>query len=347
MGGFLRVLVLAALAAGAVIWLRRGDGRIQLRLGEDADHDDREADRRRIRELAETVEQLRGELDAAKDAWRDQGQTDERLDTLWSERERQRELEARIAELEQARAADAARAEAEAAQLERISTALDALRDEVAAAHAQWQAGDTDREDRIDAVRQERARAFMLEQQLAQADGAKPPPPAWWELEPPTSFAELAEQVRASLPLIAFPDSALTAAAELDQSDSAQAWAAETWRGLGALSEYAARATRDPNAAEAALPPEWDFTRWCREGGHPQAWPPQRIGLDRARRLFAVDRGVNWSGQVVARTHLLVGDSADAASPVLFIHDDARGRSGQIHVVFLGPQRHAASIPGI
>ena len=351
MGGFLRLLVLAAAVAGAVIWLRRGDTRIQLKLGEDEPDEPREADRRRVRELTEAVEQLRGELAAAQDTWRAGEQTDERVDALWSERDRARELEARVAKLEDSRAAEETRAERQGAQLQQMSAALDALRDEVASAHAQWQASDADRNDRIDAVRRERERAHMLEQQLAQAGRAEPSSDGWSELEPPTSFAGLVAQVRDSMPAVVLPDAALAGLGEMDEVPAAAAWAAETWRGLGALAEYAAAVNpkhADPaNTDNDVLPTDWDFLRWCLDGGHPRSWPVERIGIDRARRVFPIDRGVNWSGQVVARTHLLLGDPTDPSAPIMFVHDDLRGRTGRIHIVFLGPQRLAATVAGI
>lgn len=346
MGGFLRALALVAIAAGAVVWLRRS-GFAQLIPDDDEAEALRQSDRRQMRELAEAVEQLRGELAAAKDTWRGDGQADERVDALWSERERNRELESRIAELEQARAADAAQAEAQAAQLERISATLDALGDEVAATRGQRQSDDVDRQDQIDALRSERSRAHLLEQQLTQAQGAEPTEPAWWDLDPPASFAELAEQVRHSLPGVALPDSALAGVIELDQSKSAGDWAAQAWHGLGALAQYASLASEPSDGRVSGLPEDWDFSQWCLVGGDSRAWPSERIGLDRQRRVFAVDRGVNWSGRIVARTHLLVGDPTDAAAPVIFVHDDARGRTGQMHVVFLGPQRQAAAVASV
>ena len=345
MGGFLRMLVLAALGAGAVVWLRRG-GIAQFDPHTERADAQREHDQRQLRELSEAVEQLRGELTSTQEAWQREGQADERVDALWSERERSRELESRIVALEQARAADAARAVAQAAQLEQVSAALDALRDDVAVVHSQWQAADLDREDRIDAVRRERARAYELEQRLVQADGVRPTETSWWDQDPPASFAELVEQVRSSLPLVALPQSALEAIEELDQSESAASWAAETWRGLGALAEYASL-TAQADSSGTGLPVEWNFPRWCADGGHPQAWPSDQIGIDAQRRVFPIDREVNWSGQVVVRTHLLVGDAADPGSPIFFVHDDTRGRTGRVHVVFLGPQRQAAAMPAI
>lgn len=351
MGRFLRLLVLAAAVAGVVIWLRRSDGRIQLKLGEDRPGELSDDDQRQVRELTEAVEQLRGELAAAQDQWRAGDQTDERVDALWSERDRGRELEARIAALEESQEAGAVRAQEQNAQLQRMSAALDALRDEVASAHAQWQASDADRNDRIDAVRRERERAHLLEQQLAQAGRVERSDDGWSDLEPPTSFAGLVAQVRDSMPVVVLPDAALAGLGEMDEVPAATAWAAETWRGLGALAEYAAAVNpkhADPaDTDNDALPTDWDFLRWSLEGGHPRSWPVERIGIDRARRVFPVDRGVNWSGQVVARTHLLLGDPTDPGAPVMFVHDDVRGRTGRIHIVFLGPQRLAATVVGV
>jgi len=139
---------------------------------------------------------------------------------------------------------------------------------------------------------------------------------------------------------LAVPDSAERSLAGIDSAPNAGAWGRTAWRGLRALAAYSRR------RAEGF---EGNFWAWC-EAGEPLAWPATSKKLSmtesetvqnnakfREARRFEVDPEVDASGSIVMYAHLKISEGGGDLAPRVYFHDDTEGRTGRVHVGFVGP----------
>lgn len=135
------------------------------------------------------------------------------------------------------------------------------------------------------------------------------------------------------------------AARELDGINTAVtsgAWGNKTWRGFRALAAYA-QAVREEDFSG-------NLWEWCENSGDPRAWPASSKHLSmtesdsvqknskfaRSRRL-PVDERVDPSGRVQMLAHLKISEGGGDLAPRVYFFDDTRGKTGKIHIGFVGP----------
>lgn len=136
------------------------------------------------------------------------------------------------------------------------------------------------------------------------------------------------------------PDSAERSLDGIDSAPNAGAWGRTAWRGFRALATYARRRSEGFNG---------NFWVWC-EAGEPFAWPatPKKLSMTesetvqsnakyRDARRFIVDADVDGSGEIVMYAHLKVSEGGGDLAPRIYFHDDVDGKTGKVHVGFVGP----------
>ncbi len=150
--------------------------------------------------------------------------------------------------------------------------------------------------------------------------------------------AEAVGLARDGLSRVVIPDSAVEHIGDLDAAPEAAAWGRATWRALRALDAYAADAQTSAG-----------FRDWCERSGSPLAWPPgnKRLAMTESEtvrnallpeRTFEIDPQVDPSGHIVMLAHCKIGGGGTLV-PRIYFHDDTKGRTGRVHVGFIGPHR--------
>jgi hypothetical protein len=139
---------------------------------------------------------------------------------------------------------------------------------------------------------------------------------------------------------LSIPESAPCDLDGIDVAAKAFAWGNRTWRGLRALAEYV-------KAKRSGF--KGDFWTWC-ENGDTLAWPASTKTLAmtesekvmtngklRKRREFAVSTDVYPSGVILMTAHLKISEGGGDLAPRVYFHDDTGGKTGKVHVGFVGP----------
>jgi hypothetical protein len=124
---------------------------------------------------------------------------------------------------------------------------------------------------------------------------------------------------------------------ECDAAINSRAWAVATWRALRALHDYA-------QAGGGG------FWRWCEQGG---GWPatPKKLAMKesetvtanprlRRMRLLLIDPAVGIGESVVMEAHMKISEGGGPIAPRIYFYDDTAGRTGKVHVGFIGPHRY-------
>lgn len=89
-----------------------------------------------------------------------------------------------------------------------------------------------------------------------------------------------------------------------------------------------------------------NFYQWCKNSNHPSVLSLEMIAGTESKtvrrnpalldtRLFAVDPRVHESGWIEMMAHIKLGKGQLA--PRLHYHDDTRGRTGLVHIGYIGP----------
>lgn len=130
---------------------------------------------------------------------------------------------------------------------------------------------------------------------------------------------------------------------KLDSHSSSDSWAREVWRGLRALDAYAL-------GAEGI---KGGFAEWCKQTTSRWKWNPtsKKLAMTesesvrkndqmRAARLLPVDEAVDPSGRIEMFAHLKIAEGGGPLAPRVYFHDDTGGRTGKVHVGFVGPHEH-------
>ena len=156
------------------------------------------------------------------------------------------------------------------------------------------------------------------------------------------SFAELVQIAREHLKHIELPQSAERELDKLDAAEEANFWADEAWKGLQALNEYARKAAEFKGG----------FWEWCKHAGAKHQWPAHadKLAMNESQtvttskdlsraREFDVSTDVRPSGRIKMFPHLKIAAKGGENIPRIYFHDDAKGKTGKIHIGFIGPHR--------
>ena len=141
---------------------------------------------------------------------------------------------------------------------------------------------------------------------------------------------------------VVIPDAALKELDALEADEKSGDWAREILRGLQALQAYA-------NEAEHFTGGFWE---WCEHSNHSDTWnaSPQKLAMSESdtvkndgrlwrMRRFLISTEVEPNGYKHMEAHLKIAEGGGQHIPRLYFHDDAKGRSGAMHVGFIGPHR--------
>jgi hypothetical protein len=161
----------------------------------------------------------------------------------------------------------------------------------------------------------------------------------------PTSVVEALELAATNLRFLVIGPTS-DAAAGLDVHPQSERWALKVWQALAALNSY----------AEARSKGSWSnsFLAWCQEplsGG--LAVPATWIALNesettntmpklREARTFPVPQSIDSTQRLYMPAHVKI-QQGGSPCPRIHFHDDAGGRSGQIHVGYVGDHLPTAS----
>lgn len=156
----------------------------------------------------------------------------------------------------------------------------------------------------------------------------------------PTTVAEAVQRAQAQLSAyLRLPENAARDLDRIDGVPNATAWASTTWRELTALTDYA-RDVRKHGFTGG-------FWNWCVQQG---SWPasPKKLAMSEsqtvannaqmsAKRVFKVAKAVDPSGEMFMRAHLKINEGGGGLAPRVYFYDDTAGKTGQVHVGFVGP----------
>ena len=202
-------------------------------------------------------------------------------------------------------------------------------------------------EERDNEVNRLRGHLVRLREELEKAGeshvywGAKDDPGT----DAPDTVQDIEEAILAAQSYLSedlcLPEKAEHDLACLVASPRAAAWGNTAWRGLRALAAYARyrREMKFPGG----------FWEWCAEG-FPEGWPATEKKLSMTEsetvrqspkfnscRLLPVSTDVDPSGRTYMYSHLKIAEGGSNISPRIYFHDDTRGKTGKIHVGFVGP----------
>lgn len=151
--------------------------------------------------------------------------------------------------------------------------------------------------------------------------------------------------VLSNLHSLSIPDEVVAAAvATLDKANKRASRGRKVMEALTALHAYAI----DPERGS-------DFELWCARGEHAgvqisanrvarsESQNVQQRHLMGSQRKFPVDRALDLSGRRVMLAHIRI--SQGESSPRLHFLDDTRGKTGKIHIGYIGPHLPTARDP--
>jgi len=141
---------------------------------------------------------------------------------------------------------------------------------------------------------------------------------------------------------VAIRDSTPKELEALEADEKSADWAREILRGLRALQAYAEEAEHFTGG----------FWEWCEHSNNPATWnaSPQKLAMSESdtvkndgrlwrMRRFPIDTAVEPNGYKHMEAHLKIAEGGGQHIPRLYFHDDVKGRTGQVHVGFIGPHR--------
>lgn len=137
------------------------------------------------------------------------------------------------------------------------------------------------------------------------------------------------------------PEDAARDLEKLTTAPTASAWGNSTWRALRALATYA------QDNAEGKI--AGGFWEWC-ASGRPGTWPATAKKLSmtesdsvlnnakaRRARTLPVSKNISPDGQVEMLAHMKIAEGGGGLAPRVYFYDDTNGRTGKMHVGFIGP----------
>ena len=181
--------------------------------------------------------------------------------------------------------------------------------------------------------------AALIERDSAPADLAE----EIAEAESQFTITGVIEMAREKCARVAVPNAALKEIDVLDADEKSADWARELWKGLRALNAY----------AEESEFFQGGFWEWCEHSNSEHnLWPatPKKLAMSesdtimnsgplRRTRRFYVDSGIDPSGYIHMQAHMKISEGGGQHIPRLYFLDDAKGKTGAMHVGFIGPHR--------
>ena len=158
----------------------------------------------------------------------------------------------------------------------------------------------------------------------------------WSKVLAPSSFALLVTAAQRHLNALVVPEAAVRDLDKLDRQKEHGTWVRDAWKALCALQAY----------AEQGRSRGGNFADWCLKGESEHVWYPDRLALHESdttmsmhgdKRVFAVDRRVEETGETVMEAHIKVTVQGNENIPRIHFHDDTSGVTKRIHIGFIGP----------
>ena len=162
------------------------------------------------------------------------------------------------------------------------------------------------------------------------------------DLEAKYTITGVIEIARDEFDRVVVPDAALKEIDALEADEKSGDWARELLKGFRALQAY----------AEEAKFFAGGFWEWCEHSNNPDTWYASASKLamsesdtvmENARlmrqRRFVVDQQVDPTGYQVMQAHMKIAEGGGQNIPRLYFWDDVKGRTGKMHVGFIGPHR--------
>ena len=159
------------------------------------------------------------------------------------------------------------------------------------------------------------------------------------------SVQQALDYARSNLSALSIPDEVAAAAvASLDKSNKRASRGRKVTEALTALHAYAIDPAREGN-----------FKHWCAQGGHvgvqisanqvamSESQNVQQRSVMESQRRFPVDPALDLSGRRVMLAHIRIAQGESA--PRLHFFDDTRGKTGKVHVGYIGPHLPTARDP--
>lgn len=197
----------------------------------------------------------------------------------------------------------------------------------------------------LDDANKENARLRFRIQQLKKESDLRDGNPEALEgpefLPSPENSTEALALARTHLNWLVIPQDVERDLGDLDAHMNFRSWGQTLWKGLLALHIYATSG--------------WDgnFKNWCSDSGHDLAWSAsdKKLALResetvesssryREQRRFPVAEEVDPTGKVLMWAHLKIAEGGGPLAPRVYFHDDTRGKSGKVHIGYVGPHRH-------
>ena len=121
----------------------------------------------------------------------------------------------------------------------------------------------------------------------------------------------------------------------LDEAEDNELWARRIWKHLNSLNAYAEE--KGPG-----------FLNWCETSGNDRVIGSRFIAMSESQsvitntelcrhRTLPINHTVDQSGYVEMQAHLKPVEGGGMQIPRIYFHDDTKGRTGKIHIGFIGP----------
>lgn len=144
-----------------------------------------------------------------------------------------------------------------------------------------------------------------------------------------------AVQLAASLEYVTVHPDAPRDIDRMDESPNAELWGQRIWAHLKSLDSYAR--SNGPG-----------FKTWCETSGHPRAISGKFISMResetvctnerlRRHRDLPIDTAISPSGTIEMLSHIKSIQGGGMQIPRIYFHDDTKGKTGKVHVGFIGP----------
>lgn len=144
-----------------------------------------------------------------------------------------------------------------------------------------------------------------------------------------------AVQLAASLKYVTVHPDAPRDIDRMDESPNAELWGQRIWAHLQSLDAYGR--SKGPG-----------FKTWCETSGHPRAISGKFISMTesqtvctserlRRHRDLPIDTAISPSGKIEMLAHIKSIQGGGMQIPRIYFHDDTKGKTGKVHVGFIGP----------
>lgn len=121
----------------------------------------------------------------------------------------------------------------------------------------------------------------------------------------------------------------------LDESEDSELWARRIWKHLNSLNAYAEEKGRG-------------FQNWCESSGNDRVIASRFIAMSESRsvmnnpelrrhRVLPISEAVVENGYMEMEAHLKPIQGGGMQIPRIYFHDDTKGRTGKVHIGFIGP----------